>query len=100
MKNVVMAFLTVALLGLTTVAQKQFGSGNLYTSANSAVNKPLTARLPPSCTCSCGKNCDGSSSVHYSGCSFEDGLNCVFDCCDAAPDPTPGECGGHGQLLP
>jgi hypothetical protein len=42
---------------------------------------------PFSCTCSCGKSCDGSCTSHYSGCSASDGLDCVASCC--ANEATP-----------
>lgn len=92
MKKIVIAFFTVALLGLTTSAQRQFLSDHMRTTAGS-VSKSLSVGLIPfSCTCSCGKNCDGSCLGHYAGCSAYDGISCVIDCCDAAPNAGGVEC--------
>lgn len=95
MKTIVIALLAVASLGLTTMAQKQLLSRNLPRIATVAANEsPSTGLAPFSCTCSCGKSCDGSCSGHYSGCGAEAGLDCIADCCDGAPNPGSGECGG------
>ena len=92
-KNLVIALLTVGLLGLITMAHRPLPMGNVASIATLAANES-SAGLPPfSCTCSCGKNCDGSCASHYVGCNASEAMDCIANCCDSAPTPDPRECG-------
>jgi hypothetical protein len=44
------------------------------------------------CTCSCGKDCEGTCHTHFENCDLVDVLPCVINCCRSAPNPTKEEC--------
>ena len=94
MKNFIIAFVTIALFGFTTMAQNGILTGKTYTIANPAISKSLPAEPAPfSCSCACGKDCEGGCSGPYWGCSSSEAFTCIVDCCDSAPSPGTGECG-------
>jgi hypothetical protein len=102
-KKLVAVFAAIVLLSLTTSAERHYYySGKTHTVVNDASSKSLPASpTPPSCTCSCGKNCDGSCVGSYAeGCGAFAGLDCILGCCAAAPNATPAECRGPGGILP
>jgi hypothetical protein len=98
MKNSMIVFATLVLLSLPTFAERPYNGGKMHTMANIALIDPFPANPSPDpCTCSCGKNCDGSCTFHVSGCGLGDGFICMLDCCSAAPDPIAIECSGGLQ---
>lgn len=77
MKELVAIVFAVAFLGLTTMAHTQLSSGNVF-----AIGNKAASGLPAfGCSCNCHKNCDGSCTSSYSGCSASDAIACVADCC-------------------
>jgi hypothetical protein len=96
MKNLMVVAAAIILLSLPTFAERPYDSGN--TISNNGLSELLL--ISPtlfSCTCSCGKNCDGSCSASFEGCGLGDGFSCILNCCRAAPNPGSEEC---GNVLP
>jgi hypothetical protein len=95
MKKLVIVFATLMLPSFTISAEKAYYSGKVHTVTNIVLSESLPASPTPApCTCSCGRNCDGSCTANFSGCGLGDGFRCLLDCCQAAPNPRPDECGG------
>jgi len=93
MKTLLIALVIVVSFGLTTMAQKQVPSRNASTIAFVVSSESIPVRLSPfSCTCSCGKNCSGACSGHYSNCNALEALDCIAGCCADTPDPGPDDC--------
>ena len=94
MKNSMIVFATLVLLSLPTFAERPYNGEKMNTMANNALIDPFPANPSPNpCTCSCGKNCDGSCSTHFEGCSLGETISCIVNCCAAAPNPGQRECG-------
>jgi hypothetical protein len=98
MKKAFVVCLSVVILALTAMAQKEPQGVKL-----SLVSIKIVSRSPSvnpvlfSCTCSCAKDCDGWCTGHYSTqeCNSNEGVGCIATCCDnAAPD-----CRGPGGIL-
>jgi hypothetical protein len=71
MKSLVIAFTTLVLLSLPTFAERPFNVGNMHTVTKDAFIEPFPAiSSPPSCVCSCGKNCEGGCAFYVSGCGL------------------------------
>jgi hypothetical protein len=95
MKKLVVFFATIVLLSLTTSAENHYYGVKMQAMTNVALSKSIPASpTPDPCTCSCGKNCNGSCTANVSGCGLVDGLRCIYDCCQQAPNPGKAECGG------
>jgi hypothetical protein len=98
MKNLVIAFLTIVLFALTTMAQKDSLGSKMRATASNAISMSIpTSTAHFSCICYCGKSCGGDCIVNYGDCSAYDALGCGIACCDAAPNPGPNDCYGVRQ---
>jgi len=95
MKVLMILFATIVLLGLTTSANNHYYGAKKAALAKitSSETAPVTLTLDP-CTCSCGKNCNGSCTANVSNCGLADGIRCIYDCCQRAPNPRPEDCSG------
>lgn len=95
MKILLILFATIVLLGLTTSANNYYYGAKKATMAKitSSEAAPVNPSLAP-CTCSCGKNRNGSCTAHVANCGLVDGIQCIYDCCQRAPNPRPEECSG------
>lgn len=94
MKNFIIAFVTSALFVLATMAHPEPSRAETKKLANKSKSESTSGRTnPSSCTCSCGKECDGACGGNYSGCTPSEGLACIADCCESAPDER--NCGGE-----
>ena len=86
MRKVMIVFATIVLLTLTTFAEKPNYAAKMRAMASVALSESLPiSPTPDSCTCSCGKDCDGSCTAHVEGCGLGDGIRCIIDCCSRAP---------------
>jgi hypothetical protein len=94
MKNFIIAFIATALFLLTTIAHPEPSRAQTKKLANNAKSESTSGRtILSSCTCSCGKECNGSCIGSYTGCTPSEGLACLADCCESAPNQQ--DCGGE-----
>lgn len=87
MKNLAIVSTVIIVFSFTTFAESYYYVGKTITPANNSVSKSLPASpVRDSCTCSCGKDCAGTCTAHFSGCGLGDGFQCILDCCSGIPN--------------
>lgn len=90
MRRLIIVFVTLVLLALTTFAEKPNYTTKIYTKASVTLSEPLPiSPTPYECACSCGKNCAGDCTTHFEGCGIAEGIRCILDCCSKTPNDCP-----------